>query len=147
MNITYKTYKLIVTLQRDELINLLLINMINLLYYNKIKTLLSLLFYIKVKKVHCVKSVRIRSYSGPHFLAFGLNTERYEASLRIQSECRKMRTRITPNTDTFRAVLGRLVSHIFIEGHHFVIVVNYAQSVLSRVVSGKYLALYVDQFL
>ena len=104
MNITYKTYKLIVTLQRDELINLLLINMINLLYYNKIKTLLSLLFYIKVKKVHCVKSVRIRSYSGPHFLAFGLNTERYEASLRIQSECRKMRTRITPNTDTFHAV-------------------------------------------
>ena len=25
---------------------------------------------------HCVKSVRIRSYSGPHFPAFGLNTER-----------------------------------------------------------------------
>ena len=24
---------------------------------------------------HCVKSVRIRSYSGPHFPAFGLNTE------------------------------------------------------------------------
>ena len=27
---------------------------------------------------HCVKSVPIRSYSGPHFPAFGLNTERYE---------------------------------------------------------------------
>ena len=26
---------------------------------------------------HCVKNVRIRSYSGPHFSAFGLNTERY----------------------------------------------------------------------
>ena len=26
---------------------------------------------------HCVKSVHIRSYSGPHFPAFGLNTERY----------------------------------------------------------------------
>ena len=30
---------------------------------------------------HCAKSVRIRSYSGPHFFphfpAFGLNTERY----------------------------------------------------------------------
>ena len=24
---------------------------------------------------HCVKSVRIRSYSGPYFPAFGLNTE------------------------------------------------------------------------
>ena len=33
------------------------------------------------KACHCVKSVRIRSYSGPHFSsnfpAFGLNTERY----------------------------------------------------------------------
>ena len=26
-------------------------------------------------KQHCIKSVRIRSYSGPHFPAFGLNTE------------------------------------------------------------------------
>ena len=26
--------------------------------------------------LHCVKSVRIRSYSGPHFPVFGLNTER-----------------------------------------------------------------------
>ena len=34
-----------------------------------------------------------------------LNTERYEVSLRIQSECRKMRTRITPNMDTFYAVI------------------------------------------
>ena len=29
---------------------------------------------------HWVKSVHIRSYSGPHFLAFGLNTERYSIS-------------------------------------------------------------------
>ena len=28
---------------------------------------------------HCVKSVRIRSYSGPYFAAFGLNTGRYSA--------------------------------------------------------------------
>ena len=27
--------------------------------------------------LHCVKSVPIRSYSAPHFHAFGLNTERY----------------------------------------------------------------------
>ena len=53
---------------------------------------------------HCVKSVRIRSHSGPHFPAFGLNTERYSVSLRIQSKCEKMLTRITPNTDTFHAV-------------------------------------------
>ena len=56
--------------------------------------------------LHCVKSVRIRSFSGSHYYpAFGLNTERYGVSLRIQSECGKMRTRITPNTDTFYAVL------------------------------------------
>ena len=54
---------------------------------------------------HCVKSVRIRSYSDPYFPAFRLNTERYRLSLRIQSECGKIRTRITPNTDTFHAVI------------------------------------------
>ena len=51
--------------------------------------------------IHCVKSVRIRSYSGLHFPAFELNMERYSVSLRIQSECGKIRTRATPNTDTF----------------------------------------------
>ena len=32
--------------------------------------------------------------------------ESYEVSLRIQSKCRKTRTRITPSTDTFYAVLS-----------------------------------------
>ena len=54
--------------------------------------------------IHCAKSVRIRSYSGPYFPAFGVNTERYFVSLRIQSECGIMRTRITPYTDTFHAM-------------------------------------------
>ena len=53
---------------------------------------------------HCVKSVHIRSYSGPYFPAFELNTERYGVFLRIHSEFGKMRTRINPNTDTFHAV-------------------------------------------
>ena len=35
---------------------------------------------------HSVKCVRIRSFSGRYFLAFGLNTDRYEVSLRIQSK-------------------------------------------------------------
>ena len=30
-----------------------------------------------MKEAHCVKSVRIWSYSGQHFPAFGLITERY----------------------------------------------------------------------
>ena len=55
--------------------------------------------------LHCLKSVRIRSYSGPYFPTFGLNTQRYSESLRTQSECGKMRTRITPNKNTFHAVL------------------------------------------
>ena len=55
--------------------------------------------------LHCVKNVRIWSYSGLHFPAFGLNMEIYSVSLRIQSKYGKMRTRITPNTDTFYAVL------------------------------------------
>ena len=53
---------------------------------------------------HYVKSVHIRIYSGPPFPAFGLNMERHGVYLLIQSECRKMRTRITPNTYTFYAV-------------------------------------------
>ena len=32
-------------------------------------------------------------FSGPYFPAFRLNTERYFVSLRIQSECGKIRTR------------------------------------------------------
>ena len=44
-----------------------------------------------------------------HFPVFGLNTKRYSVflhsvCLRIQSECGEMRTRITPNTETFYAV-------------------------------------------
>ena len=46
------------------------------------------------------------NYSGPHFRAFGLNTERYGISIRIQSKCGKMRARITPNADIFHRVLS-----------------------------------------
>ena len=56
--------------------------------------------------VHYVKSVRIRNYSGLYFPAFELNTERYFVSLLIQSKCGKKRIRITPNTDTFDAVVS-----------------------------------------
>ena len=55
--------------------------------------------------IHCVKRVHIRSFSGPLFPAFGLNTERYEVSLCIQSESGKTRTRKTPNMDTSHAVI------------------------------------------
>ena len=42
---------------------------------------------------HFLKSIQIRVFSGRYFLAFGLNTERYGVSLRIQSKFGKMRTR------------------------------------------------------
>ena len=55
-------------------------------------------------KYHCVKSIRIRSYSGSYFPAFGLNTERYGVYFRIQSECGKIGTVMTPNTDTLPSI-------------------------------------------
>ena len=60
-----------------------------------------------------MKSVRIRSFTGPYFPrsfsgsyfpAFGLNTERYSLCFHIYCKCRKLRTRKTPNTDTFHVV-------------------------------------------
>ena len=73
------------------------------LLFEKFKHLLEVM-RLKEFLHHCVKSVRIQSYSGPHFPVFGLNTEKYSVSLRVQSECGKMRTSITPNTGTFYAV-------------------------------------------
>ena len=53
------------------------------------------------KDTHCVKSIRVWSFSGLRFPAFGLNREIWEVNLRIQSKCRKIRTKRTPNTETF----------------------------------------------
>ena len=63
--------------------------------------------YLVLANVSLRKNVGIRSYSGPHFHAFGLNTERYSVSLFIQSEIGIMRGRITPNMDTFYAVSAK----------------------------------------
>ena len=62
---------------------------------------------------HCAKSVRIRSYSGPYFPAFGLNTERYRISLCMQSEYGKIRTRLTLNTNVFHAVNGNMIQLLY----------------------------------
>ena len=58
------------------------------------------------------KSSSIRIYSGPYFPSFGLNMARYFVSFRIPSECGKIRTRRSPNTDTFYAVLHFLLFSI-----------------------------------
>ena len=58
----------------------------------------------KIDKQRCIKSVPIRSYCGPYFPVFGLSTKRYGVFFRIQFKCGKIRTKITPTTDTFYAV-------------------------------------------
>ena len=52
-------------------------------------------------ELHCAKRVRSRSYSSPHFPAFGLNKERYSVSLRIQSECGKIRENADQNNSEY----------------------------------------------
>ena len=56
------------------------------------------------EKYHCMKSACIRTFFWSVFSRTRLNMERYSASLHIQSECGKIRTRKTPNKDTFHAV-------------------------------------------
>ena len=57
---------------------------------------------------HCVKRVRIRRYSGPHFSCirteYGVTLRISPYSVRMRENVGKMRTRITQNTDTFYAV-------------------------------------------
>ena len=50
-------------------------------------------------ELHCVTSVRIWSYSGPHFSRI------FPYSARMWENAGKMRTRITPNRDALYAVL------------------------------------------
>ena len=59
---------------------------------------------LPLTKKHCIKGFRIWSFCGTYFPAFGLNTERYFVSLRIQSKCGKIQSRKISNTDTINAV-------------------------------------------
>ena len=52
-----------------------------------------------MEKYHCVKSVRIRSFSGPYFPAFGLNMDRYRVSLQNS-------VRMRENTDQDNSEYG-----------------------------------------
>ena len=55
-----------------------------------------------------MKSVQIRSFSGPYFPVLELNTEIYSINHIIQSEYGKIRTRKTPYLNTFHAVIRTL---------------------------------------
>ena len=52
------------------------------------------------------------AFSGPYLPAFGLNTERYEVSLRIQSEWGKIRTRKNFLFGHFSYSVRKLLFHI-----------------------------------
>ena len=70
-------------------------------------------YYHHLLHCHCMKSVQIRSFSGPYFSAFGLNTERYSGSLRIRSECGKIRTRKKIRSWTFFMQCAALIIRLF----------------------------------
>ena len=61
-------------------------------------------FQRRITDFQCVKSVRIRSFSCLYCPAIGSKTEIYWVNLRIHSECGEIRTRKTPDTDTFYTV-------------------------------------------
>ena len=80
--------------------------------------LILIIFRKKYSDNHCMKSVRIWSFSGPHLTAFGINTERYSVFLRIQSKYLKIWTRKTRNTNTFHKV-NRFTSLISIRKNFY----------------------------
>ena len=61
----------------------------------------------KYNVIHSVKSFRIPSYSGSYFSAF----RPHSVSFRIRPKCGKVWTRITPNMDTFNALITKLPYH------------------------------------
>ena len=52
---------------------------------------------------HCTKGLQVRSFSGPYFPLFWLNTEIFGLNLRIQSKCEKY----GPENSVFVQVLCR----------------------------------------
>ena len=64
-------------------------------------------FYVSYDYVfHCVKNVRRRRYSGPYFPAFGLNNRDIRSILPYSVRMRENVDQLTPNTDTFDAMLS-----------------------------------------
>ena len=59
--------------------------------------------------LHCVKSVHIRSFSGPYFPAFGLITKRCEYLSVFSPNAGKYAPEKTPYLDTFHVVLTFII--------------------------------------
>ena len=84
-NFSFQSYELLVHLSPQKFQPLCFLKSM-VCFYGKLCTL-------EFPSDHCAESVKYGVISGPYFSAFGLNTERYEGSLRVQSKCRKIRTR------------------------------------------------------
>ena len=94
-------------LPNDSVIILSQTEELNVVWTKRVCSGIELIETVQKLNMHdwkCVKSVRIQSFYGPYFPAFGLNTDTYSVSLHFQSKCGKIRTRKTPNTDTFHAL-------------------------------------------
>ena len=116
---------------------------LNVLFFNVIKDSLSitrndLSLQSRLVNTHCLRCVRIWSYSGSYFPAFGLNTERYLVFLRIQSKCGKIQTRITPNTGTFCTVTAIPSAKLILSLFYFItIVLNEWRSTTNAIYTGN----------
>ena len=77
--------------------------------------------FISPHILHSGKSVRIQIYSGPHFFHIFSHSDWIRRDTRIQSECGKIQTRITPKTDTFYAVKCKGETKRIV--HNFLIIV------------------------
>ena len=80
-----------------------------------------------IAHLHYMKNIRIRSYSGPHFFRIFPHLDwiwRDTPHLSVFSpNAGKMRTRITPNTDTFYAVqIVGLIGGDYLRAHRLCIV-------------------------
>ena len=77
---------------------------------------------INTWKSHGVKSVRIRSYAGPHFsriqTEYGDILRIFPYSVRIRENAGKMRTRTTPNMETFYAVSVSWVQSVWLSNYN-----------------------------
>ena len=62
--------------------------------------------------IHCVKSVRIWSYSGPHFRRIFLHSFEYSVFLRIQSDSGKMWENVDQNISKYGHILQSDLDHV-----------------------------------
>ena len=95
-----------------------------------------------------MKSVRIRNYSGAHFPAFGLNTDRYSVFLRIQLECGpysvQMRENAYQNNSEYGYLLRSLLEMVLVLYEYFLLQQSYCLSVYLSISLSLSISLYLS---